>query len=123
MLTGYTSSPLLLTTDGYIIKLSEEGELVWEKLYGGSDDDLIYSVAEIGENEYYFSGYTYSDDGDISGNHSAPLWQDMWVGKIDSIGNLLWSKCYGGTRGDGGQKLLATSSSSFIVAGFSASPK
>ncbi|MGB5030769.1 MAG: hypothetical protein WBO76_01580, partial [Saprospiraceae bacterium] len=106
LLTGYTSSPLLLTTDGYIIKLSEEGELVWEKLYGGSDDDLIYSVAEIGENEYYFSGYTYSDDGDISGNHSAPLWQDMWVGKIDSIGNLLWSKCYGGTSGDEGQQLL-----------------
>jgi len=122
LLTGYTKSPELPSWDGYIIELSEAGELVWVKLYGGSDYDLIYSIAEIGENEYYFSGYTYSDDGDISGNHSAPLWQDMWVGKIDSIGNLLWSKCYGGTSGDEGQQLLPINDSSFIVSGFTASP-
>ncbi len=110
-----------LEQEGYITELSVSGEQLWENKYGGTDYDQIHSIAEIGENTYYFTGYTYSNDGDISGNHS-DVWQDMWVGKINGTGALLWSKCYGGSRGDEGIKILPTSASAFIVGGFTASP-
>ena len=121
LIVGYRDL-FVLARDGYITELSETGEQLWEKIYGGSDTDIILSIAEIGEHAYYFCGYTYSDDGDLSGHHSAPTWQDTWVGKIDSIGNLKWSNCYGGTSADEGQQILPISDTSFIVAGATASP-
>lgn len=110
-----------LSQEGYITEITESGEQLWEQTYGGTDNEQIYSIVEIGENTYYFSGYTYSNDIDISGNHST-IWQDMWVGKINDTGDLLWSKCYGGSRGDEGVQILPINASSFIVGGFTASP-
>jgi hypothetical protein len=43
--------------------------------------------------------------------------RDILVIKVDSIGNYIWSKCYGGSGEDTGAKLLNTSDGGFIITG------
>ncbi|MEI6089839.1 MAG: choice-of-anchor D domain-containing protein [bacterium] len=81
--------------DAWILKLDRNGNLQWQKTYGGAGNDLAYSIKENLKNEYIVFGFTGSNDGDISnfkgGNN------DLWVFKIDKTGNIIWSKTYGGS--------------------------
>jgi hypothetical protein len=47
---------------------------------------------------------------------------DIWVVKIDSIGNLLWQRSYGGSQYDEARAILQTRDKNLLIAGFSASP-
>ncbi len=71
-------------------------QIEWQQCYGGSNDDYARSIIQDG-NGYKIIGYTTSNDGDISYNHGSG---DYWLIKIDSIGNLLWEKTYGGSLGE-----------------------
>jgi hypothetical protein len=90
--------------DFWIVKLSSAGEIQWQKLYGGSGQDIAYSVQQTTDGGYIVAGNTKSNDGDVSGNHTAgepisPTY-DIWVIKLNSIGELEWQRCYGGTGED-----------------------
>ena len=56
--------------------------------------DNGYSVINAWDYGYLLVGSTYSNDIDVSGNHGE---SDMWVIKIDTIGNINWQKCIGGS--------------------------
>src|SRR5262249_3086673 len=61
-------------------------------------------------------GYTYSNDGDVSGNHGGV---DYWVVKLDGTGNISWQKTLGGSGGDYGQNVEPTADGGYIVSGSS----
>jgi hypothetical protein len=65
----------------------------WQGCYGGSEIDIVTDIVEA-DNGYLVIGETRSNDGDVSNNHGS---RDIWVVNIDSVGNLLWEKSYGGT--------------------------
>lgn len=79
--------------DAWIVKMDDEGNLEWEKNYGGSDDDTAGSIKQTTDGGYIVSGYSRSTDGDVGGNNGE---QDAWVMKLDNEGNIQWSKNYGG---------------------------
>ncbi len=87
--------------DVWAVKLTPEMEIEWQKLYGGSGYDYgNRGVLEL-EDGYIFLGLTESDDGDVSGLHpSEDNYPDIWVVRIDTIGNIMWQKCLGGTSYD-----------------------
>ena len=64
------------------------------------------------------AGYTFSNDGDVSGNHGA---YDYWVVKLNSSGDILWQICLGGTNVDVAYSIQQTSDGGFIVAGYTCS--
>jgi len=66
--------------DGWLFEINSEGDLIWEKTFGGSQDDGISSIIEVGVGEYVFAGSTRSSDGDISGG--VPSLEDGWVVKV-----------------------------------------
>jgi len=63
----------------WVVKLDAGGAIVWEKRLGGSEGETAYSIQQTSDGDYIFAGMTWSNDGDVSGNHGVT---DMWVVKL-----------------------------------------
>lgn len=108
--------------DAWIVKLTSKGDLVWSTSVGGSFDDALLSATASQDGGYVFAGYTSSNDDIISGFHGpAGAAPDMWLVKVDSYGNLLWSKAKGGTKNDEAYSITATADGGYAVAGYTGS--
>lgn len=106
--------------DFWLYKLDSTGAMIWNKCYGGTQDEEIYSVIQTLDNGYCAVGLTYSQDFDVTGLHPTSPWaanSDIWVIKTDSVGNLIWQKCIGGTGTEVGYYVEQTSDSGIIVIG------
>ena len=102
--------------DGWIVKLSSQGIIQWNRAYGGSGGDAATDILQGMNGEFYIIGTTGSIDGDISGVIGVA---DMLVMKIDSVGNILWQKCVGGSYIDEGRSGCVTPSGGVQVIGYS----
>ncbi|UUX91879.1 6-bladed beta-propeller [Methanoplanus endosymbiosus] len=101
------------SVDVWVVRLSENGTLKWQKCLGGSETDVGYDISLTSDGGYILTGYTYSDDGDVSGNHGC----EMWVVKLSGDGTLEWQKCLGGSYESNGSGIVQTSDGGYIVAG------
>ena len=99
--------------DVLIVKLSEEGEVEWQKVFGGSEEDNAASIRQTEDGGYIVIGASKSEDGDVSENHGD---QDMWILKLDAEGNILWSKVLGGYDDDFGMRIEQTEDGGYIIA-------
>lgn len=108
-----TSSLLLLT----LTALGQAPSVLWEKNYGGTAPDGIFSGAQTADRGYIISGSTFSTDGDISENFGN---EDGWIAKLNASGNLVWSRTYGGNNNDHINRILP-SGSGYVFAGNTAS--
>ncbi|MEJ2240597.1 MAG: hypothetical protein P8Y18_00410 [Candidatus Bathyarchaeota archaeon] len=90
-LAGFTMSYGAGLQDFYLIKTDENGNLIWNKTYGGAGADTAKSVIQTSEGGYALVGDTTS-----FGNLSSEfLSYDFWLVKTDNNGNMLWNKTYG----------------------------
>jgi hypothetical protein len=89
----------------------------WQRCHGGGYAEFAVDILQEPNGGYTFLGTTYSNDGDVSGNHSAG--QDFWLVKLDSVGNLLWQKCYGGNNGEYASRLIRTAWGGYVMMGSS----
>ncbi len=105
--------------DIWIIKTDSIGNIMWEKSYGGTNEEEAYCIINSSTNSFVVCGYTSSNDIDVSGNHSANA--DFWLFEIDSIGNLLNQKCFGGTNSDFAFDIKLVGDNSYVAAGSSMS--
>ncbi len=104
--------------DYWVVKLNSAGDIVWQKLYGGSLNEYAYGISMTADGGYVVAGETESSDGDITINHGG---RDFWVIKIDASGSLLWQKSLGGSRDDQAYGVRATPDGGCVVAGNEAS--
>lgn len=91
---GYEISNTLGLANVLIEKAANQWTRTWRVKLGGSSDDRAFDIIKTNDNDIAFAGFTYSIDGNVTGNHGNG---DMWIGKLDMAGNLLWQKCLGGT--------------------------
>ncbi len=104
--------------DVWVVKLnSSSGEVIWLKTYGGSKDDLGFSIQATNDNGCVFAGTTSSDDGDINASTGRKGDADIWVVKLNSSGGIEWQKAYGGSGEDVGKSIQTTRDGGYIVAG------
>ncbi len=108
--TGFHGS-----SDAWIIKTSANGSLLWEKSVGGSALDALNSINKTMDNGYICAGYTYSNDGDVSGNHGS---YDAWLVKLDSMGEIQWQKCYGSWSTEIFNSAIQTSDTGYLCTGY-----
>jgi hypothetical protein len=94
------------------------GELDWQKSIGGSAEDLLVAIQQTTEGGYVVTGHTYSNDGDVTGNHGD--W-DAWVVKLDNTGNLEWQNAIGGSDSDLARSIEQTIDGGYIVGGITGS--
>jgi len=104
--------------DFWVVRISDSGQLVWEKNYGGDEIDEAYGIVSSGDGDYLIVGNTRSSTGDISLTNGAA---DVWVVKIDADGEIIWEKTYGGTGFDAGRAIVRVKNGGFILAGNSRS--
>ncbi len=90
----------------------------WQKTFGGTSDDIAQSIQETKDGGYIVAGYTYSYDGDVTGNHGS---YDYWIVKLDAYGNRIWQKTLGGSADDKANSIRQTTDGGYIVAGSTSS--
>ncbi len=101
--------------DFWLVKLDSNGTILWQKCLGGSAEERAYYVQQTNDYGIVVTGYTYSNDGDVIGNHGN---MDAWVVKLDSSGTVLWEKCLGGTSEEGANYIKQTNDNGYIVTGW-----
>ncbi len=126
IIAGFTDSNDGDITDGnngendvWIVKLDSFGNKSWDKTYGGSNGDGARSIQQTSDGGYIVAGYTMSNDGDVSDGNNGE--SDIWVIKLDTAGNKIWDKTYGGSNSDGARSIQQTSDGGYIVAGYTVS--
>jgi len=112
IMAGYTDSYTYGSYDFAIYKLNSSGNKLWFKHYGGTNDDRGWSIQQTSDGGYVVAGYTNSY---TYGN------DDCAIYRLDSNGNKVWFKHYGGTSGDRGYSIQQTSDGGYIVAGYTES--
>jgi len=103
--------------DGWIVKLDVNGDIEWERTVGGSLSDNLSGVSLTADGGYIAVGITSSDDGDVTGFHGGFFGNNIWAIKLDSLGNIEWTNCYGGTSSEYSREIWQTSDGGFILLG------
>jgi len=88
------------TYDFWVLRLDSDGNKIWEQNYGGTSDDSLRIVRQTADGGFFLCGGSGSA---VSGNKTAPNYgsgqwpsSDFWVVRLDSTGQKLWDKSYGG---------------------------
>ncbi len=110
--------------DFFIVKLDSLGNKQWDKTYGGDNYDVPGALLEFADGNFLIGGISYSPisadkTDEVTGTLSSA---DMWLIKIDSIGNKLWDKEYGGAYGEYMNSILQSSDGNYLLYGTSFSP-
>jgi hypothetical protein len=93
---------------------SQVPTIEWQKTYGGTSEEIGYSICFANANGYVVTGYTKSSNGYIVNHHGN---HDLWLINLDSAGNLLWNKCYGGIGSEFGYSIILSISDTIVIAG------
>jgi len=80
--------------------------LVWDRVFGGKNDDYVKSLIQTTDGGYAVAGTTYSYG---AGG------RDFWVIKLDNEGNKVWDKTYGGSKCDCAESLIQTTQGAYEV--------
>lgn len=107
--------------DAWLVKINDAGDMLWQKLYGGSNNDYFYEALPTQDNGFIIAGTSYSsNNGTLTGiNNNGTA--DGWIMKVDADGNTQWQKLYGGDITDVFYSIAATNDGGFIAAGSSSS--
>jgi hypothetical protein len=112
------------TADFWIVKIDSSGNKMWDKRFGGTENDGASSVLQTSDGGYIIGGGSASG---ISGDKTQANWDttnatgDMWIVKIDSAGNKLWDKRFGGMNSDWLTSMIKTNDGRYVLAGGSES--
>jgi hypothetical protein len=107
--------------DVWLIKLDRDGNKVWDKTLGGSEDDFLGEIIISPDGSILVAINTSSP---VSGDKTAPGFggSDCWVVKLNSSGQIIWDKVFGGTGGDSFYTGLVDKEGNYIFGGTSFSP-
>ena len=104
--------------DAWLVKTTFGGQIFWQKCLGGTGWEDGFSIISTSDGNLLMAGITSSDtiDGQATGCHGA---FDGWLVKMDTSGNVLWQKCFGGSNSEYFYSVIESSDGNYVVAGFS----
>ena len=115
---GNKSAPGYGGNDFWVVRFDAADNKLWDRSFGGTDNDILFSAKETAEGGFVLGGSSSSSPG---GNKSAPNYglADMWIVRLDANGNKLWDRSFGGTNEDGLFAIQQTAEAGFLCAGYS----
>lgn len=118
---GPTSTAVIQGGNDIVLaKLSANGAFLWDTNFGGVDEDVLGDIKVTQDGGFIVVG---SSSSGISGNKTTAGFgeKDVWVFKLNNLGEKEWEYLYGGTGEDLGRAVCQTTDGRFIVAGYSSS--
>jgi hypothetical protein len=110
--------------DYWVLRLDEQGEVLWDRTFGGSRNDFASSFHLTADGGMILGGFSESPP---DGNKTSPQYSrwpydaDYWVVRLDAEGNKLWENSYGGNQFDWLSTMQATSEGGYLLGGWSSS--
>ena len=104
--------------DAVIVKYDKDGNMLWQKSWGGNDIDSLNNVIETEDGNFILFGSSNSTDIEGLPNKGD---QDVIILKYDKDGNMLWQKSWGGNDWDNLNNVIETEDGSIILFGDSLS--
>ncbi len=124
--TGDKTQPKWGFGDYWVVKIDSLGNQEWDRDYGGTGDDNFTCIVKTKDGCYLLGGYGGGGTGTFQ---HASCGADYHITKIDSAGNQLWDKAYGGgpgSMGNGGEDYLesifVTADGGYLLGGQSTAP-
>jgi hypothetical protein len=112
VIAGWTYSYGAGSGDVWLVRTDASGNKLWDKTFGGANNDDGYSVQQTSDGGYIITGNTYSyGAGDA----------DVWLVKTDASGNKTWDRTFGGAGDDQGNSVQQTLDGGYILAGLTTS--
>ncbi len=94
------------TSDVWIIKIDNAGNVLWSKTYGDTPNEAARSISLAQDNTFIIAGYT---DQIITNDY------DFLILKIDPSGNMLWNRTFGGPQSDKAYAITSASDGCIIA--------
>jgi hypothetical protein len=117
--TGDKTEDCIGDYDYWILKTDPLGNIQWQNTIGGNNVDRLFSIDQTRDGGYILGGMSGSD---ISGDKTENTWngyEDYWVVKTDSSGNIQWQNTIGGNYTDFLMCIQQTSDGGYILGGHS----
>jgi predicted secreted protein len=108
VIAGSTASSGAGNSDVWLVKTDSDGNMLWNKTYGGTGNDGTQSIAKTGDGGFAIAAYTQSFGGGG---------RDFWLIKVDSNGNAQWNKTYGGTLDEQPLNVVQTNDGGYAISG------
>lgn len=113
IVTGFTKSYGSGESDAWLFKIDETGNAVWDKVWGGTDNEEIYSVEQSNDGGYLIAGLTQS---------IGTGWSDGWLIRTSESGDSIWTKTFERFGQDKLTSIKRTNDGGYILAGDSFTP-
>ena len=98
-------------SDACVIRTDSLGDVLWERLYGGEARDEGHSIHKAADGGYVVAGLWSIRTGE----------EDAYLVRIDSLGNLLFERTYGGSPSDEAYSGQQTLDGGYVLAGYTSS--
>jgi hypothetical protein len=108
--------------DYWIWKMDEKGTPEWQKSFGGSGVDILYSVKNTKDGGFILAGNSSSNKSTDKKDDSKGQ-EDFWVIKLDAKGNEMWQRTIGGYSQEKLLSVTQTKDGGYILGGSSSSNK
>ncbi|HEX7319770.1 MAG TPA: T9SS type A sorting domain-containing protein [bacterium] len=95
-------------SDVWLIKINSLGDTLWTKTFGGDGTEGTSMAKQVTDTGYIVVGFTNSSGSGLN---------DLWLLRVDSAGDTIWTKTYGGSLNDGGTRVLQTSDKGYMILG------
>lgn len=119
--SGITNMTSINSFDAFVLKMDTNGNLIWAKQMGGNNQVISQAIATDMDGNVYttgsFEGTTDFDPSSNITNLTSNGDDDIYVQKLDSLGNFLWTKSIGSAGQDIGRGVKVDNSGNVFVAG------
>ncbi len=123
---SFKTSPHFGHWDYYLVKVTESGDYLWDRTFGGEGTDLAYGVVENGIGNILISGVSSSLPNTGGGNKTAELIgggaNDFWMLYLNNDGTeIIWDLTFGGNNIDSPPELHHAHNGGYVFGGHSSS--
>lgn len=113
------SQPTSAQNNGYdyhLVKLNQQGQIVWDKYFGGNNHDFLTATTSTQEGGFLLAGTSYSSEG-LQKKGKLKGGSDIWIIKVDENGEEEWQKTLGTSVDEEAKSVIQTTDLGYFIAG------